>query len=112
MALEACRECGQKVSTQARRCPSCGVKHPTTNIFWLAVRRWVAVIGLLAALAYCTVPAGSRLQFPDLLPLLWENPSDSQPPVRERPSDLRPQFRDRPPGSDPVPDPSRFPFRG
>jgi hypothetical protein len=60
MALQACRECGQQVSTQARRCPHCGAKRPTTNLFWLGARRWLAVIGLLAAMAYCTAPPDSR----------------------------------------------------
>lgn len=29
MALEACRECGAQISTEAKTCPSCGVKDPT-----------------------------------------------------------------------------------
>ncbi len=29
MALVACRECGQKISTEAKVCPHCGVQHPT-----------------------------------------------------------------------------------
>lgn len=29
MALEACRECGEKVSTEAETCPHCGVPDPT-----------------------------------------------------------------------------------
>ena len=29
MALVACRECGQPVSTEAAQCPRCGVPHPT-----------------------------------------------------------------------------------
>lgn len=29
MALESCRECGQKISTEAKVCPHCGVQHPT-----------------------------------------------------------------------------------
>lgn len=29
MALSTCKECGAKVSTEAKSCPSCGVKAPT-----------------------------------------------------------------------------------
>lgn len=29
MALVSCRECGQKISTEAKTCPHCGVQHPT-----------------------------------------------------------------------------------
>lgn len=29
MALSSCRECGAKVSTEAKTCPHCGVKAPT-----------------------------------------------------------------------------------
>lgn len=29
MALSSCRECGAQVSTEAKTCPSCGVKAPT-----------------------------------------------------------------------------------
>ena len=29
MALKPCRECGTEVSTEAKKCPHCGVKNPT-----------------------------------------------------------------------------------
>jgi len=29
MALANCKECGKKVSTSAKSCPSCGVPSPT-----------------------------------------------------------------------------------
>ena len=32
MALEPCRECGAKVSTEAEICPHCGVRLPTRSI--------------------------------------------------------------------------------
>ncbi|EPT9826979.1 zinc ribbon domain-containing protein, partial [Escherichia coli] len=28
MALKTCRECGHKVSSEAKVCPNCGVKEP------------------------------------------------------------------------------------
>lgn len=28
MAMKSCRECGQKVSSEAKVCPGCGVKKP------------------------------------------------------------------------------------
>ena len=31
MALKPCKECGKEVSTDARRCPHCGVSSPTTD---------------------------------------------------------------------------------
>lgn len=31
MALKKCKECGEKVSTRAKTCPSCGVTSPTTT---------------------------------------------------------------------------------
>ena len=31
MALKPCKECGKEISTDARRCPSCGVSNPTTD---------------------------------------------------------------------------------
>jgi len=31
MAISQCRECGDKVSTEAKTCPHCGVPHPTTE---------------------------------------------------------------------------------
>lgn len=31
MALTKCRECGEKVSTDARACPSCGAVGPTAE---------------------------------------------------------------------------------
>jgi len=32
MALKPCKECKKEVSTQARKCPHCGVSYPTKNI--------------------------------------------------------------------------------
>lgn len=32
MALNACKECGKEVSQQAKKCPHCGVPHPTIKI--------------------------------------------------------------------------------
>lgn len=32
MALKPCRECGQEVSTEAKKCPHCGVSDPTGAI--------------------------------------------------------------------------------
>lgn len=45
MALESCRECGKEVSTEANRCPHCGVLDPSPS----AHRRmtWGVVIGTL-----------------------------------------------------------------
>ena len=31
MALKPCRECGEKVSTEAKTCPNCGKKNPTVG---------------------------------------------------------------------------------
>ncbi len=48
MALVACKECGSKVSTEAKACPKCGAKVPHTKwrlwvfAFVLAFFIWVA----------------------------------------------------------------------
>lgn len=44
MALKKCRECGHKVSSSAKVCPSCGIKQPYISpfkgLFFLAVIGW------------------------------------------------------------------------
>ena len=38
MALKPCRECGKEVSTEAKQCIHCSVKHPTANSAWVTVK--------------------------------------------------------------------------
>lgn len=49
MALSTCRECHQAVSTDANRCPSCGVKLPTPEALARDARRgnWHLLAGAL-----------------------------------------------------------------
>lgn len=44
MALKACRECGRKISTQAKSCPHCGIPHPVVSMASMA-----GAIGCLGA---------------------------------------------------------------
>lgn len=54
MALIACSECGNEVSTQASACPKCGAKVPRTR-WWL----WVP-LGLLAAIFLIGLVSGPK----------------------------------------------------
>src|SRR5262245_36640079 len=55
MALKACRECGQQVSTRAETCPHCGVRSPVRgNAVTAAIRgllRLVFFMGILLIMA-------------------------------------------------------------
>src|SRR5664279_434494 len=47
MALKSCKECGSKISTSAKVCPSCG-KPQTTTTKKVALWIWVGAFGLFA----------------------------------------------------------------
>lgn len=53
MALKPCRECGQEVSTEAKTCPNCGVKHPANKL--AAMGDSLTTCGCLLTL-FVTVP--------------------------------------------------------
>lgn len=44
MALKDCRECGTSISTEAKTCPSCGVKRPTGGRMSPGVKVLIALI--------------------------------------------------------------------
>lgn len=52
MAIEACRECGEDVSTGAETCPSCGLQYPTprSGERAMAIGFWAIVAGVVAYL--------------------------------------------------------------
>jgi hypothetical protein len=54
MSLEPCRECGQKISSEARVCPICGIKSPVVKEKKTSTVR--ATIKILAVL--CFLPLG------------------------------------------------------
>jgi hypothetical protein len=83
MALIACLECGDKISSDARRCPTCGAKRP--GRFPIETR--LVVGGLFAAVAiivafigYAKMDAGPD---PDLLSDLAEKKESCQIGIRE-----------------------------
>lgn len=49
MTLQPCRECGHRVSTEAARCPACGIAHPMRSR--ASRRRWRTVLGVLTLAA-------------------------------------------------------------
>lgn len=50
MALQKCKECGNKVSSKASECPQCG--HPVKKDSGSA--RWIVILGLVGLLVYCS----------------------------------------------------------
>ena len=53
MTLQPCHECGKKISTEAAKCPHCGVQHPAVRKYArIFIGTWVAAwisFGLLVA---------------------------------------------------------------
>jgi RNA polymerase subunit RPABC4/transcription elongation factor Spt4 len=54
MALDACRECGNQISTKAKTCPHCGIKSPT--------RTKSSVIGAVVILGIISFVVISKIQ--------------------------------------------------
>lgn len=50
MALEPCRECGERVSTSTDECPECGARFPTTTSAAWHIAAWV--VGLVGAASF------------------------------------------------------------
>lgn len=50
MALKDCRECGQQVSTNAKKCPHCGTPHPTSSMS-KGAQGCLGCMGILVVLA-------------------------------------------------------------
>jgi hypothetical protein len=52
MALTVCRECGEQISTEAKTCPSCGIKSPARKpigclgMMGVAFAIWVVIAGI------------------------------------------------------------------
>lgn len=78
MALKACHECGQQISTEAKTCPSCGAENPQPdspqrNSQTTATKRGMSAgkailiaiglltFGTLGTCAVCTVAVGTKV---------------------------------------------------
>jgi hypothetical protein len=71
MALVKCKECGHKVSTEAKICPSCGIKHPApTRVSSMAA---VLIIGIFILTIWIVNGSNSGT------PYSSSSPSVSQP---------------------------------
>lgn len=58
MAMTTCRECGKGVSSEARTCPSCGVKAPARRV--KRVSAPVATLAIIGVLAFVGWAAQQR----------------------------------------------------
>ena len=54
MALKKCKECGNEVSTKAKKCPSCGVNNPTVTAKEQVIGAVVLVFIIAFIVAKCT----------------------------------------------------------
>ncbi len=52
MALKPCKECKNEVSTKAKKCPSCGIKNPTTNTGQTAAQGCFGIIILFGLIMW------------------------------------------------------------
>jgi len=93
MSLRPCRECGQRVSTEASTCPSCGVPNPASAAgCGCRSLLLLAVFGLIAF----GIGVGVRL---------WEGPRPPDPGAGAEPPDTEAEAAAR----GPAPVPSTFP---
>jgi len=61
MALRKCHECGKEISTEAKRCPNCGKKDPTTPYIAKLIRAilWLVLISTAYSLISSLIDFGS-----------------------------------------------------
>ena len=55
MALQQCKECGNEVSTKAKKCPHCGVRNPTVT----AKQAWAGFLVFLLLVGGCVAALDS-----------------------------------------------------
>ena len=60
MALRTCRECGQSVSTSAKKCPHCGARNPALSKSFLIFVVVFALIVYIFLIGQISSPSGSR----------------------------------------------------
>ena len=65
MSVRACRDCGDKVSTKAGKCPHCGTPRPAQGRGCFASQNCLTVIiAVIIVLAVMVVFAGASRQVP------------------------------------------------
>lgn len=83
MAIKKCRECGHEVSSEAKICPSCGIKSPAQEYFGCLPSLAVIVFAIFA-IGYCASPSSTTKLSPPANPPITTAPSVQTPSPPEQ----------------------------